>query len=516
MMITQTRKLDNLDLALIGSPDFCRQIRAFIQSSAPEINLTSGLLAEAWSMILTHRPNAIILEIGLQYAERNHSLVRKFLAQLRDRFHREVYVIVVLGAPEKFFFGGDLLFSSETDSTPSGFVDTFVAIPPGAIPSIPSLQEQVLHALTMSALELTRRADGKMPLPALGEDGWVQSLADLKSRELWMQWLPRYASYTNENPIIIGQTGTGKTNLAYALHLLSGRKGQFVGITPRDFSSSELVQAELFGAVAGAYTGAVEKWGLVKGAEKGTLFIDELQSIDKDLQGKLITFIENKSYRRVGSSESVAADVRFVFASNITLYDMMDSDVLRHDFAYRLERVQLELHPLYMRRLDISSALAYALAKVRRQRPHAFPVYGLNSAAYRLLFGHPWPGNLRQLENSVAQLCELADMSERHIIDEQAVSQVFESKLRGIATTSSDVISQAAMAVAQSTMRGSAMALRTGVDKFLEMVRCVALEASGGDPERAARLVGDDSNMLAVFAEAGAAARERGAERRRA
>ena len=206
---------------------------------------------------------------------------------------------------------------------------------------MPQLTDQMMHVIRLYAHELDRRSRGALPLQPLGSEGWVQSLADLSSRELWMRWLPRYASYTNENPIIIGETGTGKTNLAYALHRLSGREGEFVSVTPRDFSSAELVQAELFGAVAGAYTGAVDKWGLVKSAEKGTLFIDELQSIDKDLQGKLITFIENKTYRRVGSAESIEADVRFVFASNKTLYEMMESDILRHDFAYRLERVQL-------------------------------------------------------------------------------------------------------------------------------------------------------------------------------
>ena len=145
-------------------------------------------------------------------------------------------------------------------------------------------------------------------------------MCDPASRNVWMRWLPRYARYVNENPLIAGPTGSGKTRLADALHELSGREGPFISITPRDFSSTELVQAELFGAVAGAYTGAVEKWGLVKRADKGTLFIDELQSIDKDLQGKLITFIENKTYRRVGEAESHRADVRFIFATNQDIF----------------------------------------------------------------------------------------------------------------------------------------------------------------------------------------------------
>lgn len=508
LKLMPTKKLSNICAAIIGSPDFCRRINSLLVSSNLGVRTVSGIYAEAWGLFLTHRPNVLLLEIGFHYSEKNHAAARKFLEQVRERFGSTVYIIVALVACERLFFGGDLLFATEQEAAPSGFIDTFVASPPPSIPSIAPLAEQILHAIKMCANEMVRRLEGKVPLPPLGQAGWVQSLADPLSRELWMQWLPRYASYTNENPIIIGQTGTGKTNLAYALHLLSGRKGQFIGITPRDFSSSELIQAELFGAVPGAYTGAVDKWGLVKSAEKGTLFIDELQSIDKELQGKLITFIENKVYRRVGSAESIEADVRFVFASNRTLYDMMESDVLRHDFAYRLERVQLELQPLHQRRLDIPAALAYALAKVRRQRPHAFPVFGFNSGAYRLLFSHPWPGNLRQLENNVAQLCELADMNETHIIDEQIVTQVFQSRLRGLATTCADIIGQAALVLADQAISDTVDSLEQGMERFVEIVRSVALAASGGDLERAAQIIGDDRALLALVSETASTRRE--------
>jgi transcriptional regulator with PAS, ATPase and Fis domain len=316
-----------------------------------------------------------------------------------------------------------------------------------------------------------------------------------------MKWLPRYASYTNENPLILGATGTGKTNLARALHNLSGRKGQFVSITPRDFSSSELVQVELFGSVAGAYTGAVDKWGLVKSAEGGTLFIDELQSIDKELQGKLITFIENKAYRRVGSAESIEADVRFVFASNRTLYDMMQTETLRDDFAYRLERVQLDLRPLESRRLDICAALAYALAKIRRQRPLQNHITGLNSSAYRQLLGGHWPGNLRQLENSTARLCELADMDGKSLIEEQMVRQVMESTFSSTLFTTSEVLLQAAHRLSAQGSEQLLNNLKEGVEQFVEFARVMALEATGGDLQEAADLIQEDPRLLELMAQ---------------
>jgi len=308
--------------------------------------------------------------------------------------------------------------------------------------------------------------------------------------------LPRYAQYSNENPLIIGETGTGKTRLAQAMHKLSDRSGDFISITPRDFSSSELIQSELFGAVQGAYTGAIDKWGLVKSAEKGTLFIDELQSIDKALQGKLITFIENKLYRRVGSTESISANVRFVFASNVGLFEMMESDTLRHDFAYRLERVTLELPPLRTRRLDIAAGVAYAMAKIVRQRPNSLLITGLSPEAYKAIFSHNWPGNLRQLENIIAKLCESAEFKGQKLIEVTDTSKIFISKLLGSLSSSSDILTKSALEL--QTRRPKT--LKESLEIFSLLARQNALEATGGDIEAASQLLEETPNILNFMA----------------
>ena len=169
-------------------------------------------------MLIGARPNLLIIDIGLQHSERVHRALRQFLARMRERYKRETYVCLVLSAPEKIAYGGDLLFANEFDLSPSGFVDTFVAVPPGMEASTPGLYEQVFSVIDTLRAELARRNDGMPALPPLGARDWVPSLADPRSRDLWAKWLPRYASYTNENPIIVGPTGTGKTNLAAALH----------------------------------------------------------------------------------------------------------------------------------------------------------------------------------------------------------------------------------------------------------------------------------------------------------
>lgn len=498
----------SLHIGLVGSADFQRRLHTPIMSSRTKLKCFSCAPSEAWSKILTDRPNLVVIEVGLKHSDRDQLWAKRLITQVRERFGVEVYIVIALTSSEKLLYGGDLLFQDETSLEPSGFVDTFIAAAPGGVVGIPTLVDQIFDVITHVANEFERRARKKTPIPALGAQDWVHSLADPKSRELWMLWLPRYATYTIENPIITGLTGTGKTRLARALHLLSERSGPFVSITPRDFSSSELVQAELFGAVAGAYTGAVDKWGLVKAADKGTLFIDELQSIDKDLQGKLITFIENKSYRRVGSAETTRADVRFCFATNRAINDLVAHDVLRDDFAYRLERVQLDLEPLCNRRLDITAALAHALAKIRRERPQTREIVGVSSSAYRMLFSHTWPGNLRQLENTVAKLCEIADISNRNYIDDPDVTRIFDSRLAGAPVTSFEVLANAALELARSSMNSKLETLQQGVEVLVDHARVSALQSAGGDAGRASKLLGESSTLMELFSKSRQSAAE--------
>ncbi len=180
---------------------------------------------------------------------------------------------------------------------------------------------------------------------------------------------------------------------------------------------------------------------------------------------------------------------------------MMESHVLRDDFAYRLERVQLELLPLNERPLDVTAALGYALAKVRRQRPQALPIYGVSSGSYRLLFGYKWPGNLRQLENTVAQLCEIADVNGTTIVEDQVTAEAFETKLAGVNLTSSEVIASAARIMARTTLRQGISSIDEGVERFAETVRIAALDCAGGDVDRAAEMINDNSGIMPLVAQ---------------
>ena len=486
---------------LVGSEDFCRQFYALLNEENGLRNITSGNYIDAWGKFLTHRPNLLIIEIGIRHDAEKNEIVRNLLQQIRERLKERVFIVLYSAGSESFSYIGDLFFENIDDTAGSGLIDALLFAPPPYIATAPSIKEQIMNLINLVSNEMRKR-DGGHALPCLNSNDWIQSQADPLSRELWMRWIPRYATYVNESPLIIGETGSGKTKVAYALHKLSGRSGKFVSITPRDFSSSELIQAELFGAVAGAYTGAVDKWGLVKSAEKGTLFIDELQSIDKDLQGKLITFIEDKVYRRVGSAESIAADVRFVFASNKSIEQMIQDNILREDFAYRLERLQVKVPALKERRLDIAAALAYALGKIHRLRPIAKSIRGFTASAYRILFCHNWPGNLRQLENIVAQLCDLAEIEGDSLINEYNVIKLLGAgNYHSTSQNVSEVIAAAASEISQNAYLHKYQSLQESIDRFSQKARLKALEVSQGDFEKAAQLIKDDRTLIMLTAQ---------------
>lgn len=484
---------DFLRIGLFGTADFNRRASVALFQWRKTARITVGSIADALGKVLSERPELCFFEVGPLHSDITQSTLRNTLTAIRERFKgSKIRIILAQTASERSYYSGDLLFAPDTVA-PSLLIDNMIAEPPAYIPNCPRLADQLVDVVKRYE-ELA--AIGDFSPPALSAPGWAPSLCDPSSRDLWMRWLPRYASYTNENPIILGETGTGKTQLAYGIHLLSKRPGSFVSITPRDFSSSELVQAELFGAVAGAYTGAVDKWGLVKSAERGTLFFDELQSIDQDLQGKLITFIENKAYRRVGSTESINADVRFVFASNRTLRDMMTENTLRDDFAYRLERVVLKLLPLRERRLDISSGLGHALAKVRRLRPTTSAVNGFTSGAYRLLFSFSWPGNLRQLENATARLAEMAEMSGEGLVSERHVGEWLHSQMSQELFEGPEIIMRACANLQRKVALERTSDINSACYELMDLIRDSALEATGGDLNRAASLVSDNPAMI--------------------
>lgn len=208
---------------------------------------------------------------------------------------------------------------------------------------------------------------------------------------------------TDVEILITGETGVGKERYARYLHACSGRaQASFVAINCGGMPT-DLFENELFGHAGGAYTGAREaSRGLVSEAEKGTLFLDEVDALPLPSQVKLLRFVQEKVYRRLGEPRQRRADVRFIAASNADLGSAVREGRFREDLLYRLRVVPLDVPPLRSRRDDIPVLLAsfsdtYASA-------YRLPRAVYSEGAMHHLLTYDWPGNVRELENCVRYL----------------------------------------------------------------------------------------------------------------
>lgn len=202
--------------------------------------------------------------------------------------------------------------------------------------------------------------------------------------------------------LLQGETGTGKELCAKLLHYLSKRsEGPFVSVNCGAIPT-ELFENELFGHKKGAYTHAdtTEK-GLINSAQHGTLFLDEIESLPKSSQVKLLRFLEDKQYKPLGQSSSVASDVRIIVASNCDLRQMVKNDSFRDDLFYRLSVVNIELPPLKERKDDIPILVQYFIEKFSKL--YTKKILGIRPQAMMYLISHPWPGNIRELENMIQE-----------------------------------------------------------------------------------------------------------------
>jgi transcriptional regulator with PAS, ATPase and Fis domain len=200
--------------------------------------------------------------------------------------------------------------------------------------------------------------------------------------------------------LLHGESGSGKELFARALHDLSPRRGGPLVTVNCGALPETLLEAEIFGAKKGAYTGAVaDRPGRLEQAEKGTLFLDEIGYLPLSLQVKLLLVLENREYQPLGARRSRIADVRFIAASHRDLETMVAEGTFRRDLFFRVNVVKLFIPPLRERREDIPLLLDMALD--RFSRAYGKKLRGFTPEALRLLLDHDYPGNVRELLNLV-------------------------------------------------------------------------------------------------------------------
>jgi len=208
----------------------------------------------------------------------------------------------------------------------------------------------------------------------------------------------------NSTILVTGETGTGKEVVARAIHHNSPRKAhRFVALNCSAIPES-LLEAELFGHVRGAFTGAVgARQGRFEQAHKGTLFLDEVGTMSTALQMKLLRALQEREFERVGDNQTIKVDVRVIAATNSNLAGMVADGSFREDLFYRLNVIPIQLPPLRDRREDIPVLARHFLDKFA---PGA--QMQVSQGAMRVLMAFPWPGNVRQLENAIERAVTLS------------------------------------------------------------------------------------------------------------
>jgi NtrC-family two-component system response regulator AlgB len=253
-----------------------------------------------------------------------------------------------------------------------------------------------------------------------------ETLADFETQEPLVQKVfetATKAASSSATLLILGESGTGKSILARALHRNSPRRDNAFVTVSCPSLSRELLESELFGHVRGAFTGAVgETWGKVKAAEGGTLFLDEIGELPPEIQPKLLRLLQEREYERVGDSKPRKANVRVIAATNRRLEDLVKEGKFREDLYYRLNVITIELPPLRQRMLDLPSLAQQHLKIFARQSSR--PIRDFTTAALAAIHRYPWPGNLRELRNVIERAVILASSEKIDVND-------FPDNLRG-------------------------------------------------------------------------------------
>src|SRR5581483_1424943 len=211
-----------------------------------------------------------------------------------------------------------------------------------------------------------------------------------------------------DSPVLIeGETGTGKELIARAIHQKSDRRNhEFVAVNCGALPET-LIEDELFGHEKGAFTGAIrQRIGKFEFADKGTLFLDEVESISMQTQVKLLRAIEEREFQRVGDNETIRVDVRIIAASNVDIGQAVESGRFREDLYYRLNVVNIKVPPLRERKGDIP-LLAQNFLRRFRNKLHK-DVQTISEDALSVLTAYSWPGNVRELANVIERIVIMA------------------------------------------------------------------------------------------------------------
>jgi DNA-binding NtrC family response regulator len=265
-----------------------------------------------------------------------------------------------------------------------------------------------LRPVVESALQTReeRRSAGEPAAELPKHDGRVKMIGASRALQEVFKLVGRVAR--SDAPVLIaGESGTGKELVAKAVHEYSPRRQREMITINCGAIPENLLESELFGHEKGSFTGAIaRRAGRFEQADGGTLFLDEIGDMPLSIQVKLLRVLQDGSFSRVGSNETITTDVRIIAATHKNLSEEVSTGRFREDLYYRLNVVEIRIPPLRERREDIPLLAEYFLQRITRKNGMAR--IRMSAEAVSTLQTHAWPGNVRELENTMARACALA------------------------------------------------------------------------------------------------------------
>ncbi len=373
----------NARILILEDDDLLRQVTAERLEREGYAVVTASRLAEVGPMLEKHTPDLALLDIKLPDGEST--------GLLEDLVATGETVCVVMTAHGTVQSAVRALRAGAVDYLEKPF-------------SFDRLSATISGALERTRLQREVRALREQA--GLGEDVVGSSPA---MREVF-DLVKRVAPAEGTTVLLEGETGTGKGMLAQAIHHSSPRSdGPFINVTCSALAET-VMESELFGHEKGAFTDArTMKRGLVELADGGTLFLDEIGELGLRLQGKLLRFIEEKRFRRVGGTKDLVVDARLIAATNRDLAAEVEKEEFREDLYYRLRVFPIRLPLLRERTSDIPALVLTFIEEFNRQLGRK--IRDVSPEAMELLKGYRWPGNVRELRNVIERTVLLADGS---------------------------------------------------------------------------------------------------------
>ena len=269
--------------------------------------------------------------------------------------------------------------------------------------------EELLHELAMASEKRRLKSENAYLRAQLQDRFKLEGIIGRTPVMLQLFELVRTVAATSSTVLITGETGTGKELVARAIHDASPRRSQrFVALNCSAIPET-LLEAELFGHVRGAFTGAVaNRQGRMEQANRGTLFLDEVGTMSPSLQAKLLRVLQSREFERVGDSVTVKVDVRVVAATNSDLKKMVLEGTFREDLYYRLNVIPVRIPALRERRADIPLLAQHFLDAFARESQPPRGRVTIAQEAQQALMAYEWPGNVRQLENVIERAFALS------------------------------------------------------------------------------------------------------------